>query len=119
MKIEISLGGKRIILNSIKKTNFFSKFSGLMFRRKEKSNVLLFETGKRISIHSFFVFFEFVCLWLDNENNVLEWKIIKPFSVREISNYKFTKIIEIPINRKCNELVNLIVGERFKKENHL
>ena len=89
-----------------------------MFRRREKSPILLFNLKKPIAIHSFFVFFPFLALWLDNKNNVVEWKIVKPFSIHEKSKKHFSSIIEIPLSRRYHYLVKFIVGmpsaERFK-----
>ena len=64
--MKIKKDGKIIDLGKIKKVNWFGKFSGLMFCRREKADSLIFEFKKptRISIHSFFVFFPFVVLSL-------------------------------------------------------
>lgn len=110
----IGLSGRKIKLNVVN-TGFFGKFWGLMFTRREKADILLFENAKKVGIHSFFVFFPFLCLWLDDKNNVVEWKIVKTFSVYEKSKYQFTKIVEIPVSRRYHSLVTFIVGERFKK----
>ncbi|MFA6022717.1 MAG: hypothetical protein WC781_01375 [Candidatus Pacearchaeota archaeon] len=118
MKIKIKLKDKEISLEAIE-AGIFQRFRGLMFRNKEKAPILLFNMKKQYAIHSFFVFFDFITLWLDNKNRVLEWKIVKPFSPYEKSNAEFYKIIEIPINRRYHSLVTFIVGERFKKTNRL
>lgn len=107
--LEITLDGKKIKLNAVS-VNFFGKFKGLMFSRREKAKILLFENAKNIGIHSFFVFFDFIILWLDDRNNVVEWKIVRPFSVYEKSKRPFSKIIEIPINRRYHSIVDVIVG---------
>lgn len=89
-----------------------SGIRGLMFRRREKSRALLLEdTG---AIHSLFVFFPFVCLWLDNQNRVLEHKVVMPFSLHEKPNKKFNKIVEIPINQRYHSIVSFVVGKTFK-----
>ena len=114
MDIKIILRDKEVDIE-VKKVGFFAKFKGLMFSRREKSPILLFDNCKNTSIHSFFVFFPFLCLWLDNTYHVVGWKIVKPFSVYEKLNKPFSKIIEIPVNRRYHSIVSVIVGERFKK----
>lgn len=114
----VKLNNKKLNLN-VRKVDFFSKFIGLMFKSKEEAIILLFENVKNKSIHSFFVFFPFLCLWMDKENNILEWKIIKPFSPYEKSNTPFVKIIEVPLSRRYHYIVSFVVGERFKKTSRL
>jgi|SRR3989344_8912961 len=108
----IFLGGKSILVREIKEARGLMIFKGLMFSNKDNSKALLFNIQG--SIHSFFVFFPFLVLWLDNKNKILEWKIVKPFSIYEKSEKKFFKILEIPISRRYFKVVNFIVGERFK-----
>ena len=53
----------------IKKCNDLQKIKGLMFVQREKARALLFDFNKSggKAIHSFFVFFSFIAIWLDNE----------------------------------------------------
>ena len=90
-----------------KSCNFFQKGIGLMFSRREKANNLIFEFNKKrkIVIHSFFVFFPFVALWLNEKNEIVDIKIVKPF-VSYVSPSEKTKcLIEIPINKKNKKIV--------------
>jgi uncharacterized membrane protein (UPF0127 family) len=112
--LEITLDGKKLSVEAVN-TGFFQRFTGLMFKSKEKSQILLFDNADNYAIHSFFVFFDFLILWLDDKNKVVEWRIVKPFSVYEKSKKQFSRIIEIPINRRYYGIVNVVVGERFKK----
>jgi uncharacterized membrane protein (UPF0127 family) len=88
------------------------KFTGLMFTGKEKAKALLFKFPKntRIAIHSFFVFFPFIAIWLDDKNNVVEIRKIRPFNLFLLPKKPFSKIVEIPINRKYNRIIQIIVG---------
>lgn len=110
----IKLNKRKIKLDVIE-AGFFMKFRGLMFRSLENSCILLFDNASNIAIHSYFVFFDFLVLWLDRENNVVDWEVVKPFSVYEKSNKEFYKIIEIPVSRRYHSIVDVIVEERFKK----
>ena len=71
---------KNIILNyrekkidlELKEMKGFKEAIGLMFCRREKAKALLFSFKKPIdfTIHSFFVFFEFIAIWLDEKGKV-------------------------------------------------
>ena len=107
--IILNYKGKKINLE-LKQVGFFGEAIGLMFCRREKSKALLFSFKKPIdfTIHSFFVFFEFIAIWLDEKGKVLEIKKIKPWRVGIKSKLKFTKVIEIPINGRYKNIVRLL-----------
>jgi len=113
-KLKIGLDGKHIIVKNVFLEDKLGKFIGLMFSEREKAPILLFEMKKPASIHSFFVFFPFIALWLDDKNHVVKWKIVRPFTFYVSCKGKFSKIIEVPISRRHYDIVKLIVGERFK-----
>jgi len=102
-KIKIGFGNKKILVNT-RKLSYFDYFRGLMFKTKNSEN-LLFDFGGRWGIHSFFVFFSFLALWLDEKNKVVEWKVVKPFSSFVRPKKKFAKLIEIPLNDKNREVL--------------
>ena len=80
MNISVNLFGKRVLVN-VRRAEFFSKFFGLMFKSKNTENLLFeFKNDVKISFHSFFVFFSFLIIWLNPKNDVIEWRIVKPFS---------------------------------------
>ena len=97
----------------IHKVSFVGKFTGLMFRSKDISNLLFdFEKTCKIAIHSVFVFFNFLAVWLDEKNNVLEFKIVCPFEFYICPKNSFFKLVEIPINKKNREIIEFFVGKR-------
>lgn len=97
-----------------RKVSFFGKVSGLMFRKRDTDN-LIFENAKGLSLHSFFVFFVFLVLWVDDADNVLDFRIIKPFSLGVKSRKSFSKIVEIPLNKRNSKIIDFFVGEeKFK-----
>lgn len=104
-EIYIKFSGRAIKLN-VRRTNSFTEFTGLMFKNRNTEN-LLFEFGKnvRIGIHSFFVFFEFLAVWMDENNNVLEYKIVRPFSPLIRPRKHFRKFAEIPLNGKNKKII--------------
>jgi len=97
----------------VKKCNGLHRFKGLMFSRKEKAKALLFDFNKpcREAIHSLFVFFPFIVVWLNNKGKVIEIRKVKPFTLSVSIKKSYSKIIEIPINKKYRNIVKLLVGD--------
>ena len=97
----------------VKKVSELGKIMGLMFKKKTTEN-LLFEFNEKtnLRIHSYFVFFDFLAIWLDKKNRVLEWKIIKSFTLSVKPKKSFFKLIEIPFNKKNEEIIKSFVGKR-------
>jgi len=87
------------------------KFLGLMFARREKAKALLFDFKRlrRISIHSWLVFFDFVAVWLDDKNKIIEVRVVKPFSFSICPKKSFSKLVEIPVNKRYRRQVKLLV----------
>ena len=80
---------------------FWMRWKGLMFQHREKARALIFEFKRpvRMAIHSFFVFFPFLAIWLDDKDKIIDSKVIKPFRFSILPSKKFVKLIEIPINK--------------------
>ena len=100
MNINVIDGIKSIKIE-VRRVGFFGKFIGLMFKTCKTGN-LLFEFSKntQLSIHSIFVFFPFLAVWLDDKNRVVEKRIVKPFTIAVLPKKLFRKLIEIPFNSK-------------------
>ena len=101
---------KRTIEIDLKTCNWFERFSGLMFVQRKKAKALLFDFKKptKIATHSYFVFFPFVSLWIDDKNKVMEFKRIKPFTLIIQPKKPFHKIVEIPINKKYEKIIKIL-----------
>ena len=115
--MEINFKGKYISIPNVKECKGLGMAKGLMFSRREKAKNLLFSFDKptKMAIHSFFVFFDFLAVYLDEQNNVLEIRKVKPFSLRISSTKPYYKLLEIPINEMNQGIVQILVGdERFK-----
>ena len=116
LRVGLRYKGKKIFLN-VRKCDYFGEAFGLMFQKKENASALLFDFSgrKRLALHSFFVFFPFLAIWLDDKNKIVEKKIVKPFSISIYPKEPFSKIVEIPLNKKYNKTVRKLVDkERFK-----
>ena len=97
----------------VKKLSEFGKIIGLMFKNMETESLLFdFNKKTKASIHSFFVFFDFLAIWIDEKNNVLDFQIVKPFSPKIISKKYFTKLIEVPFNSKNTKILHFFVDEK-------
>ena len=106
---------KKIKLDA-KKVSFFAKFIGLMFKSSNTENLLFeFKDNSKAGLHSFFVFFPFLVLWLGRGNKVVDYKVCLPFRWRISTEKPFVKVIELPFNNKNRKIVDFFVGkERFK-----
>jgi len=111
--MKIKKGGKEVNIGEVKKVNWLGEAIGLMFSRREKANSLLFEFKKptKMKIHSYFVFSPFIAIWLDDKNNIIQLKKIKPFKTSKGIKKPYYKLVEIPINKKYKEIIELLVGD--------
>ncbi len=84
--------------------SLLKKFIGLMFSRREKAGILMFgfRRKQKIKIHSLFVFYPFVAVWLDKGNRVVDLKIVKPFSLCVSPQKSSFSLVEIQHVRQIN-----------------
>ncbi|MEK6757668.1 MAG: hypothetical protein AABX88_00930 [Nanoarchaeota archaeon] len=111
-KVGFNYKGKKISVDA-KPCNLFWMVCGLMFSRREKAEaLLLFDLKKsaKLKIHSWFVFYPFVAVWLDKRDKIIEIKIVKPFTFLVEPTKSFNKLIEIPINNKYRKEIGFLVG---------
>ena len=109
----IKNGGKLLKIDSFLEGGFYLKLRGLMFRSRKKAPIILFNIEKS-DLHSFFVFFRFLVIWLNN-GKVVVYEIVKPFSFSIKTEKKFDSILEVPISDDNRYIMDFIVGKRFKK----
>ena len=111
-RIKLNFKGKKFEID-LQICNWFGMFRGLMFRSKENSPALLFHFKEpdKIRIHSLFVFFPFVAIWLDAKNKIIELKVIKPWRFFVLPKKSFCRLIEIPINKGYEKIIELLVGD--------
>ena len=107
----VKLKRKRINID-VKKLSFFGKFTGLMFRSRNTENLLFdFSNSREKAIHSFFVFFPFLALWLDDKNNIVEYNLVKPFTFLVKPKKDVSQLIEVPANDKNKEIIEIVDGK--------
>ena len=115
--MKIKLKNKEVEI-PVKQLSILGKFKGLMFSRREKAEILLFEFYKptKNTFHSLFCFFPFYILWIDQENNVLEVKKCKLWRLKIVPSPRvksYSKVIEIPINKKNESILKIIDEEKI------
>ncbi|MCK4553025.1 hypothetical protein KAT80_02385 [Candidatus Pacearchaeota archaeon] len=91
----------------VKRCNLFWMVKGLMFTRREKARALLlfdFKKPRRMKIHSFFCS-KFLAVWLDEENNIIEKRIVYSFNPFILPKKKFSRLVEIPCNSRYEDIL--------------
>ncbi|MBI2043753.1 hypothetical protein HYT24_00110 [Candidatus Pacearchaeota archaeon] len=101
---------KKKIKIPVKEVPLYS--TGLMFRTKNTSNLYFNLRGKNISLTSWFVFFPFLVLWVDERRKVVDFKVVRPFTMVINSQKKFHSIVEVPLNIKNVRIFGFFVGKR-------
>lgn len=102
VRMKVFYKGKSIVVD-VKKVGFWGIARGLMFRTRRADN-LLFDNFNG-AIHSWFVFFPFLAIWLDGKNNAVDLKIVKPFETYIKSEIKFSKLVEMPLNSRNRKII--------------
>ena len=111
MQIKIKRDGGDILIKEVIECSGINKFLGLMFKQREKAPILLFNI-KNQAIHSLFVFFPFIAVWLDEANNTVGMGVVKPFKLHVKPKKPFFKLIEIPLNKKYKEVSEKLLNCR-------
>ncbi|RMD67651.1 hypothetical protein D6817_00860 [Candidatus Pacearchaeota archaeon] len=97
--------GRTTLAVKVKQADGFARYIGLMFK-KRSSNALLFKFQKgRAAIHSLFVFFPFVAVWLDDKNNVKKVEVVKPFRLCVRGPREACALIEIPLSKRHEKIL--------------
>ncbi|MFA4952848.1 MAG: DUF192 domain-containing protein [Candidatus Pacearchaeota archaeon] len=100
--------GKKTELEAEVCNSPWKKFRGLMFRKEDTDAlVFIFKKPTKTSIHSFFCK-EFIAVWLDDKNKVIEIRKIKPWKLCIRPKKRFVKLIEIPFNEKYKKIINIL-----------
>lgn len=109
MKAKITYN-KKVYEFPVEKCSSWKIYKGLMFSKNSKP--LLIEIKNR-AIHSIFVFFPFLAIWLNDKNKILDCKLIHPFTPYIISKSNFSKIIEIPYKSEYKKIIDKILDNKF------
>lgn len=88
--------GIRIRFLDFKEVRGLNKYIGLMFNPFPKPLIFNFVTPTNQTIHSFFCR-TFWAYWYDQDNNLIQSRLIKPFQSNIYCRKPYSKLIEIPI----------------------
>jgi uncharacterized membrane protein (UPF0127 family) len=113
-KISLRFGDKNLEVEGQVCDNVFSQARGLMFRSRSKAPVLIFKFDRdvREPIHSLFVQFSFVSIWLDENFKVVEKRRVEPWKFYICPRENFRYFVEVPISEGNKKILDDI--ERFK-----
>lgn len=111
-RITIHYKGKRLKLDA-EDCNLLQKVTGLMFSIREKAEILLFRFNKKqkIRIHSVFVLYPFIAVWLDDKNRIADMKIVKPFNLSVSPKQPAFSLVEIPLNKKNKKIAEALITD--------
>lgn len=107
VKFDFKLKGKNFSIDVKECKNIFQKASGLMFRKKSKTLLFVFNKKTSASIHSFFCV-DFIGVWFDGRK-VIDVKYVKPWEFYVKPSGKFDKFLEIPFNDKNFNRINFLL----------
>jgi len=96
---------------------FWYEGIGLMFKTKKNAKSLMFSYtfSSRMGIFSYFIPFDFLAVWVDKNNYVIEIKVVRPKTNSVIPKKKFTKLIEIPILKRNFYIINFFKSNKINK----
>lgn len=107
VKFSFRYKGKKINIDAEECRSIISKTRGLMFRKKSKPLLFIFNEKTREGIHSFFCL-PFIGIWFDKDK-IVGIKYVKPWRIYVRPLRKFDKLLEIPLG---NNEFNLFLDER-------
>lgn len=87
--------------------NYLSRALGLMFRKKSKPLLFIFEKLNKQAIHSFFCI-PFIAVWFDNDK-IIDIKLVKPWRISVFPSSKFDRLLEIPVNDKNFDILKVLI----------
>ena len=112
LKARLRINREFIDIVDIERKTGFGKGKGLMFSDAEDANAMLFEfnSDTRRSITSLFCP-PFLAIWLNENNKILEYKVVSPGKLMIKPRKYFRRLIEIPLNNKYSPVVEFILDK--------
>ncbi len=90
----------------VKRMNFFTQFIGLMFTSKNaKIRLFSYSKDSKIMIHSWFIYYPFLIIWLNRKKRIVGWKKVFPFNSCVVPPKKFRHFVEIPFNSSNKKIL--------------
>ncbi len=73
--------------------------------KNTKIRLFSYSKNSKIMIHSWFVFYPFLIVWLDDKKRIVAWKKVFPFTSCVVPPKKFRHFIEIPFNSSNKKIL--------------
>lgn len=110
MHFSFSFRGKRVH-TSVKAVNGFGSLQGLMFSSSACESLLFsFRSFFTPSIHSFFVFFPFYAVWLNQRREIVHVDYVRPFTLRVFPRATSAFLVEIPDHTNNAQITSFLDG---------
>ena len=98
----------------VREARGLSFVKGLMFSRSTHSP-LLFSFPVPLAIHSLFVFYPFLAVWMTKENRILRVDVVKPFCFHVSPPSRARRLLEVPLHVRYSSFGTFLVGKtRFQ-----
>jgi uncharacterized membrane protein (UPF0127 family) len=109
-KISFYYKGRKFKID-VEECSGLNRVLGLMFRNRN-ANILFFNFNKQtnLQIHSLFVFFPFIAMWLDDKNKTIEKKLVRPFTLSVKPRKPYRRLLEIPASKKYSKLIKYLLS---------
>ncbi len=86
-------------IEEIKEAKGLKKYVGLMFQSNPEPLLFKLKKEKLVAINSAFCRVDFIAMWFDKDEKLIEVKLIKPGRLKILPKKPFQYLIEIPIKR--------------------
>ncbi len=91
-------------IKKIKEAKGIQKYVGLMFKKNPEPLVFKLNVEKKIAINSLFCKVDFIALWFDKDEKLVDAKLIKPGQLKILPKKEFKTLVEIPIMKQNGEI---------------
>lgn len=81
----------------IKEAKGMNKVLGLMFKKNPKPIFFKMKKLSNLPIHSYFVKVTFLAIWLDENDDIIDIKLVKPRTDNIRPSKSFKTLIELPL----------------------
>lgn len=92
---------KELEIQEIKEAKGISKFIGLMFKKNPKPIFFKMSKLSNFPIHSYFVRVTFLAIWLDEDDDIIDIKLVKPKTNNIKPSKSFKTLIELPLYKNA------------------
>jgi len=95
---------KDLNIKNLKQAKGIQKYIGLMFKKNPEPLVFELKKEKKIAINSLFCKVDFIALWFDKNEKLIDAKLIKRGQLKVLPKKSFKTLVEIPIIKQNGEI---------------